>query len=122
MDSPNLDRALRLKSNAVRGGVIQDVFMRNIQVGQVADALLQIDFLYEEGAKGAHKPVARNIVMENIRVKTTPRILNVAGFPGSEISGVRIYNSVFGQVTETDNIVEADVKLVNCKIEQPAKQ
>ena len=56
MDSPNLDRVLRFKSNAVRGGVIENVFMRNVTVGQVADAVLQIDFLYEEGAKGQYKP------------------------------------------------------------------
>ncbi len=34
MDSPNLDRALRFKSNAVRGGVLEDVFMRNVRIGQ----------------------------------------------------------------------------------------
>jgi unsaturated rhamnogalacturonyl hydrolase len=47
MDSPNLDRAIRFKSNAVRGGVVENIFVRNVKVGTVADAALQIDFLYE---------------------------------------------------------------------------
>ena len=29
MDSPNLDRALRIKTNSVRGGFIENIFMRN---------------------------------------------------------------------------------------------
>jgi polygalacturonase len=43
MDSPVLDRALRFKNNAARCGVIENVYMRNCQVGQVADAVLSID-------------------------------------------------------------------------------
>jgi unsaturated rhamnogalacturonyl hydrolase len=119
MDSPNLERVLRLKSNAVRGGVIENVFMRNVSVGQVADAVLQIDFLYEEGANGSHKPAARNVVMENITVNRTPRVLNVTGFVGAEIRGVRIYNSFFKEVQQPDLVKDAaDVKLVGCTIER----
>ncbi len=118
MDSPNLDRVLRLKSNAVRGGVIENVFMRNITVGRVADAVLQIDFVYEEGAKGPYKPVARNIVMENITVQQTPRILNVVGFPGAMISDVRIYRSTFKHVGKPNVVKDAtDVELVDCLVE-----
>ncbi len=122
MDSPNLERVLRLKSNAVRGGVIENIFMRNITVGQVKDAVLQVDFLYEEGPSGAYKPIARNIVMENITVDKTPRLLNVVGFPGAEIEAVRIYNSTFKNVKNKDVVTEADVKLVNCKVENAASE
>jgi polygalacturonase len=120
MDSPNLDRAIRFKSNAVRGGVIQNVFVRNVSVGSVADAVLQIDFLYEEGTNGIYKPAARNIVLENITAANTPRVLNIRGFPGAEISNVRIYNSTFKQIKKPDVVKDADVKLVNCVLE-PAK-
>jgi polygalacturonase len=121
MDSPNLERVLRLKSNAVRGGVIENVFMRNIKVGQVRDAVLQVDFVYEEGANGRYKPVARNITMENIIVKQTPRVLNVVGFPGAEISGVRIRNSTFNGVTKDDVVTEADVNLIDCRVSRASQ-
>jgi unsaturated rhamnogalacturonyl hydrolase len=120
MNSPNLVCALRLKSNAVRGGVLQNIFMRNVNVGTVKDSVLQIDFLYDEGAKGDFKPVAHNVVMENITVAQTPRVLNVRGFPGADISGVRIYNSTFKQISRPDVIQDADVKLVDCVLD-PAK-
>jgi len=119
MDSPNLERVLRLKSNAVRGGIIENVFVRNIRVGRLADAVLQIDFLYEEGARGPYRPAARNIVMEALQVRNTPRVLNVAGFPGAEIRGVRIYHSTFKAVVKPDVLKDAeDVKLVGCAVER----
>ncbi len=117
MSSPNLTCALRLKSNAVRGGVLENIFMRNVNVGVVKDSVLQIDFLYEEGALGDFKPIARNVVMANILVEQTPRVLNVKGFPGAEISGVRIYNSTFKQIKKPDVVVDADVQLINCSLE-----
>ncbi len=117
MDSPELACALRLKSNAMRGGVLENIFMRNINVGLVKDSVLQIDFLYEEGAKGEQKPVAKNVVMENIKVAQTPRVLNVRGFPAASISGVRIYNSTFKQIKKPDVVLDADVKLVDCSLE-----
>jgi unsaturated rhamnogalacturonyl hydrolase len=118
MSSTNLTCALRLKSNAVRGGVLQNIFMRNINVGVVKDSVLQIDFLYEEGTNGIYKPAAHNVAMENITVAHTPRVLNVRGFPGADISGVRIYNSTFKEIKKPDQVIDADVKLVDCSLEQ----
>jgi len=120
MSSPNLMCALRLKSNAMRGGVLQNIFMRDVRVGLVKDSVLQIDFLYGEGAKGEFKPVAHNVVMENLTVAQTPRVLNVRGFPAADISGVRIYHSTFKQTQRPDVVENADVKLVDCSLE-PAK-
>ena len=118
MSSPRLNCALRLKSNAVRGGVIENIFMRDVKVGQVADSVLLIDFLYAEGTNGVHNPVTRNVVVENVTVARTPRVLNIRGFPGAEISNVRILNSTFKQVERSDVIVDADATLVNCEVER----
>ncbi len=117
MDSPRLNCVLRLKSNAMRGGVLQNIFMRDVNVGLVKDSVLQIDFLYEEGARGGFYPVAENVVLENITVAQTPRVLNVRGFPAATISGVRIYRSSFGRIKKPDVVLNADVKLVDCKTE-----
>jgi len=117
MSSPELACALRLKSNAMRGGVLQNIFMRNVNVGLVKDSVLQIDFLYEEGAKGQFNPVARNVVMDNISVAHTPRVLNVRGFPAAEIKGVRINHSSFKEIKKPDVVLDADVKLVDCSLE-----
>lgn len=118
MDSPNLDRVLRFKSNAVRGGVIENVWMRNVRVGQVRDAVLQIDFLYEEGAAGPHRPVLRRVRMENVQVSRAARVLDVRGFEGAEIRDVKLLRCRVGGVTRPDHVQHGEVELVDCVVEK----
>jgi unsaturated rhamnogalacturonyl hydrolase len=94
MDSPNLDRALRFKSNARRGGTIENVFMRNVEVGRVAEAVLTIDLVYA-GEQGPHKPVVRNVHVENVNSRSSPRVMWVVGFPGVQIDNIRFVNCTF---------------------------
>jgi unsaturated rhamnogalacturonyl hydrolase len=116
MDSPNLERVLRLKSNAMRGGTIENVYLRKTTVGRVASAVLQIDFLYEEGANGPYRPSAHNIVLDQLTVSRAPRVLDIAGFPGAVIDGIRFYHCGFESVQSQDSIRgSADVKLVDCR-------
>ena len=56
---PRLDRALRLKNNFARGGVLEHIYMRNCTVGEVGESVLSVDFTYEEGNKGSFTPVVR---------------------------------------------------------------
>ncbi|ACB77543.1 glycoside hydrolase family 88 protein [Opitutus terrae] len=121
MDSPDLDRGLRFKNNAVRGGVLENVFMRNVKIGRVGEAVLTIDLLYEEGAKGAFKPIVRNVQMENITSSASPRVMYIRGFPGAVIEDIRISNSTFNSVTETEVVQHAGtITLKNVTI-TPAK-
>lgn len=36
LDSPNLDTAIRIKNNALRGGLLEKFYIRNIRVGEIA--------------------------------------------------------------------------------------
>lgn len=107
MDSPELDRALRFKNNAVRGGILENVFMRNVRIGRVGEAVLTIDLLYEEGARGPFKPVVRNVQMENITSSASPRVLFIRGFPGAVVDDIRLRNSTFNGVTQTEVVEHA---------------
>jgi len=122
MDSPNLERALRFKSNAVRGGTIENIFMRNVQIGRVAEAIVTVDFLYEEGAKGAFMPTVRHVSLENITSKSSPRVLFVVGFSGAIIDDIRIANSTFAGVTASDVVHHAGrIFLENVTVEPAQK-
>ncbi|HET7536664.1 MAG TPA: glycoside hydrolase family 88 protein [Candidatus Didemnitutus sp.] len=107
MDSPNLERGLRLKNNAVRGGTLENIFMRNVKIGTVLEAVLTVDFLYEEGANGKFPAIARNVQLDNITSAGSPRVLWIRGFPGAVIDGIRISNSTFSGVTSTDVVENA---------------
>ncbi len=122
MDSPNLDRALRLKSNARRGGIIENVFMRNVEIGKVSEALLTVDFLYEEGPNGQFPPTARNIFIDNVTSNSSPRLFFIAGFKGATIDNIKVMNSKFMNVTATEVMEYAGkVELDNVEI-VPAKK
>ncbi|MDR3329238.1 MAG: glycoside hydrolase family 28 protein, partial [Prevotellaceae bacterium] len=47
MDSPDLDRVIRIKTSTCRGGTIENVFVRNVKVGQCGEAVLKINLLYD---------------------------------------------------------------------------
>lgn len=108
MDSPDLDRALRFKNNAVRGGVLENVFMRDVKIGRVGEAVLTIDLLYEEGAKGAFQPVVRNVQLERITSTASPRVLFIRGFAGAVVDQIRISDSTFNNVTDTEVVQHAE--------------
>jgi polygalacturonase len=108
MDSPNLNCVLRFKSNAVRGGILENVYMRNIQVGSVAKAALLIEFNYQEGAKGPYKPVLRNVTMANITGETIPRVVSLDSFPGAVIENILIKDSTFNGLKSADPLVDGD--------------
>lgn len=104
MDSPHLDRALRIKTNSYRGGAIENVFFSNSTIGQVAEAVLDIDFNYEEGKGGPFKPVVRNVVLDNIVSHKSKYGLTLRGFPDAPIVGVRLVNCKFENVALPDVI------------------
>jgi polygalacturonase len=89
MSSPDLDRAIRIKTNSVRGGVIEHLRYRNIEVGQVNDAIV-INFFYEEGDAGKFDPVVRDIVIENLSIEQANRVFQVRGFERDPIRDVRL--------------------------------
>ena len=122
MDSPQLERALRFKSNARRGGLLENFFMRRVTIGRVAEAIITVDFLYEEGANGPHKPVLRNVQLENVTAKSTPRIFYIASFAGATVDGIKLSNCTFTGV-ETAELMTftGHVELNNVTIEPKEK-
>ena len=51
MDSPNLERVIRIKTNNCRGGVIENIYVRNIEVGECRRSRLKINLQYENREK-----------------------------------------------------------------------
>ncbi|HEV2837290.1 MAG TPA: glycoside hydrolase family 88 protein [Pyrinomonadaceae bacterium] len=117
LDSPNLDHALRVKNNAMRGGLLEHLHFRNIEVGQVAHAVITIDFNYEEGAKGSFTPVVRDYTVQNLRSGRSKHALDVQGLPAAPITNLRLTNCTFDNVAE-GNILKhvREVSFANVKV------
>ena len=100
MDSPRLNTAIRFKNNALRGGVLENMYFRDLAVGQVRKAVITIDFNYEEGRNGPFTPVLRNVVIERVVSAKSTRVADLQGFENAPVSDVTIRNCEFGGVTE----------------------
>src|SRR5678816_4555867 len=90
MDSPRLDRALRIKTNSVRGGVIEGVYMRDVTVGEVAEAVVTIDYFYEEGDAGGYPPIVRDVEVRNVTSRKSKHGLLLRGYAHDPIADVRV--------------------------------
>ena len=115
MDSPNLDNVVRLKNNAMRGGLLDGIFVRNITVGQVGMAAVSIDFYYEEGESGKYIPVVRNVSIENLKTRKSRYALYLRGFKSAPIEGVSLNNCDFAGVAEPsilENVKNISVRKV----------
>ena len=102
MDSRNLDRAIRIKTNAIRGGVVENVFARRLAIGQVGEAVLKVNFHYEEGDHGPYTPVVRNILLEEVTARKCGRVLYLDGFERSPISDVTLRDCAFQHIDAPD--------------------
>lgn len=91
MSSPDLERAIRIKTNSIRGGVIEHLRYRNISVGEVQDAIV-INYFYEEGDAGEFDPIVRDILIENLTVENAQRVFQVRGFDRDPIQNLHLRN------------------------------
>jgi polygalacturonase len=104
MDSPELDRALRFKNNAARGGLIERIAMRDVTVGQVAEAVVAADFFYEEGRNGTFTPILRDVDVRNVTSKKSKHAFLLRGFAESPIENVRVTDCTFDGVEQPDRL------------------
>ena len=117
LDSPDLWTALRVKNNASRGGKIENLYFRNTTIGQVSRAVVEIDFNYEEGAKGNFIPYVRNYVVENLTCTKGNRAVDLQGLDNAPIFDVVMKNCTFGSVDKASVIKNVKgLKLENVKI------
>ena len=107
MDSPNLERALRIKTNSSRGGLVENIHMRHIQIGEVSDAVLRVNFNYELGDIGQFTPVVRNVYMSHVSSEKSKFALFLDGYERSPITGIYLDSCTFNGVTDGNFINHA---------------
>ncbi len=117
MDSPDLWYAIRFKNNALRGGLLENFYYRDIEVGQVSRAAITCDFNYEEGANGKFTPELKNVVVERLRVRNAVCVLDSQGLPLAPVSDITLRDCEFGGVTKPSTIkYTKEVKLERVKV------
>jgi len=101
MDSPLLDRVIRIKTNTLRGGTIENIFVRNVEVGECKEAVLHINLLYEPREIGERGfiPTIRNINLDNVTSQKSQYGVFVDGLPDqTTVFDINVSNSNFNGV------------------------
>lgn len=98
MDSPNLERVIRIKSNPCRGGITENVFVRNVEVGQCREAVLKINTNYDprEQCDRSYPPTVRNVWLDNVTSGKSQYGVYIIGMPDHDnVYGIHVKNCKF---------------------------
>ncbi|MEQ7127761.1 glycoside hydrolase family 28 protein [Actinopolymorpha sp. B11F2] len=98
MNSPDLDRVVRVKTNSLRGGVVENIYVRDNDVPQQRGQVVWVDFFYEEGDAGDFTPVVRNIYVEDLHSSGGTHALYLRGYARSPVTNITISDSSFDGV------------------------
>ena len=108
MDSPHLERILRIKTNNCRGGQVQNINMRNVIVGQCKEAVVKINLDYErkEICYRGFEPIVNNVNVENVTCQKSDYGVLIIGRDSLEnVYDINIKNCKF------DGVVKEPVKI-----------
>lgn len=111
MDSPELLRVIRIKTSDCRGGIIENVNVRNVKVGKCSEAVLKINLMYEprEECKRGFPPFVRNVTLENVTSQESQYGIYIVGLDGSvNVSDITLRNCSFNGVQQGTSITGAE--------------
>ncbi len=98
-NSPNLTYALRLKTNAKRGGRVENIILADSVMEHVHGAAVHGTMLYEDGRNGEYLPSFKNIIIENITACGGDYGIFLEAFDEVPITGLVLKNIVIDGVT-----------------------
>lgn len=117
MDSPELDRVIRIKTNTCRGGLIENIFVRNIKVGQCNEAVLRINLQYEsrENCNRGFTPTVRNVHLKNVSCEKSQYGIVAIGLEDDKyVSNISVEDCRWNNVAKNGNRIE-NVKDITMK-------
>ncbi len=84
-------RGIYLKSNADRGGFIRDIYINNVEFGDVEDGVFITSYYHGEG-KGFETDI-RNVFVDNLKFKTASHAgLVIQGYPTKKVTNIHFSN------------------------------
>lgn len=120
MDSPELERVIRIKSNNCRGGVVENVFVRNVEVGKCKEAVLKINMDYQpkEECDRSFPPTVRNVNIENVTCRQSKYGVLIIGMKDNKsVDNITVSDCTFDNVIKQYDITGAtNVTLSNLRI------
>ena len=92
-----------IKTNSCRGGIIENIFMRKVEVGQCRETVMRINLNYEpkENCCRGFNPTVRNVYMEDVTCKKSKHGLLLNGLDDADnIYNIHVKNCRFDGVQD----------------------
>ena len=116
MDSPSLLRAIRIKTNKHRGGIVENIYVKNVTIGEVSEAVLRINLKYDssnEGQEGNFLPIVKNVFLSDVTSEKSKYGIFIEGLEKSKIKNITIQNCSFNNVFNGNIIKNIDGLVFN---------
>ena len=94
----------------MRGGIIENVYVRDIEIGTVKLAPIEIDLRYEPPESGPFIPQVRNITVERMRSQKSRHALYIRGLEQAPLRNIAVRDSAFRGVAQ-GHVIEGSVDL-----------
>jgi len=105
-------RGIYLKSNADRGGFIRDIYVNNVEFGDVEDGVFITSSYHNEG-KGFETDI-RDVFIENLKFKTASHAgLVIQGYPNKKVSNINFSNVKIDSCTNGISFTNAEQIVFN---------
>jgi polygalacturonase len=100
-----LDHVVRIKANSTRGGMVEQIHLRDITADRAREAAVLIDLRYDEAAEqGTRWPQVRDVTIERLVCGHSGRAIWIDGLPEMPVQRVSVRDCTFRQ-TEAANIL-----------------
>ncbi|WP_327581566.1 glycoside hydrolase family 28 protein [Nonomuraea sp. NBC_00507] len=105
---PGLYFGLYIKTNSVRGGFVENVHVKDVEISELTKEAISIDLYHGDGHTGDEPPVVRDIHVAGIRSDRTRSAYLLRGYPEQPLRGISVSDSTFAHVLRAD--VASDVE------------
>jgi len=115
MSSKNLERAIRIKSNACRGGLMKNFYFRNLKVGEVHEAVIKINMAYanETGPDCNYPPTLSGVYVNNVASEESQYAIYIEGINDKPVNDINIKNCTFKNVQKENFVKDAQNLYIN---------
>jgi polygalacturonase len=111
--SPNLYFGLYIKTNSVRGGYAENIYLNDIQISNLTKEVVSCDFYRSEGDTGPLTPRVRNVELRNVTVDHVRDGFYMRGYPRSPIQDMRLINCTFASIDRPSTIENVEMTFQN---------
>lgn len=114
--SPGQYYALYIKTNSVRGGFAENIYLRDLEVVDLRKEVVSCNLFHGDGDTGPYTPRVRNVELRNVHVRHARNAFSAVGYDRSPIEDLRVVNCRYDVIDQASEIVDTDLSFSNFRV------